>query len=69
MIAANRKLEQEAVDAERIVALLLHYLHKLKDFVVRESPKDLLGDLSREDLIVIIPSLCRSPLVLSLAAN
>lgn len=42
---------------KHIVALLLHYLHKPKDFVVRESPKDLLGDLSREDLLVIVTKL------------
>lgn len=42
---------------KHIVALLLHYLHKPKDFAARESPTDLLGDLSRDDLIVIITKL------------
>ena len=42
---------------KHIVALLLHYLHKPKDFVVRELPKDLLSDLSHEDLIVILTQL------------
>ncbi len=42
---------------KHIVALLLHYFHKPKDFVVRQAPKDLLGNLSREDLIVIVSKL------------
>lgn len=42
---------------KHIVALLLHYLHKPKDFVVRQSPNELLGDLSREDLVVVVTKL------------
>lgn len=42
---------------KHIVALLLHYLNKPKDFVVRESPQALLAHLNREDLIVIVTKL------------
>ncbi len=42
---------------KHIVALLLHYLHQPKDFVVRPAPQDLLADLSRDDLIVIVTKL------------
>lgn len=42
---------------KHIVALLLHYLNQPKDFVARQSPKELLADLSRDDLAVIVTKL------------
>lgn len=42
---------------KHVVALLLQYVHKPKDFAARESTKELLADLSREDLLVILTKL------------
>ncbi len=44
---------------KHIVALLLTYAHRPKQFVVRKDLADLLADLSREDLIALIATLLK----------
>lgn len=39
------------------VALLLHYLHRPKDFAIRQEPAELLTNLSREDLLALVTRL------------
>ncbi len=42
---------------KHIVALLLTYIHKPKEFSARQSPAELLAELSRDDLLVLMTKL------------
>ncbi|MBM3130652.1 MAG: hypothetical protein FJ009_18735, partial [Chloroflexi bacterium] len=42
---------------KHIVALLFAYAHKPKEFAKRESPSELLADLSRDDLVALVSKL------------
>jgi uncharacterized Zn finger protein len=42
---------------KHIVALLFAYLHAPKEFATRESPAELLSDLSRDDLLALLTNL------------
>lgn len=44
---------------KHIIALLLAYTHKPKQFVIRQEPSDLLSDLSHEQLLALLTKLLR----------
>jgi uncharacterized Zn finger protein len=44
---------------KHIVALLLTYVHQPKQFARRQPPEELLADVSREDLVVLLTKLMR----------